>query len=226
MYYAVEKGFALATGEIMAWINSDDMYHRNAFNIVADIFCNMPDVEWLTGFETLWDDDDRTVDLFRSRYFSRAMFLRGDMQFIQQESTFWRRSLYDKVGGMETKYRLAGDFALWMKFTRAAKLYVVDALIGGFRTSQDGQLSDQMDKYMKEVSEIITSEPIDATTQQDLDYIFRTNQLVNRLERLTFHTLSFEWIRKRRFRRFMEEEQCHRIIFDRSTYRFAICQPT
>ena len=61
MYEAIQKGFDKSTGEIMAWINSDDMYHKNSFFTVADIFSNFKQVSWLTGANTNYDEFDRTV---------------------------------------------------------------------------------------------------------------------------------------------------------------------
>lgn len=153
MYHAIKKGFEHATGEILAWINSDDMYHYNALFTVADIFSSHPDVDWLTGSATCYNDRNMTTYVRDSYYFSHLDFLMHRYKHIQQESTFWRRSLYEKVQGIGTDYRLAGDFDLWMKFSRHTKLYIVNALIGGFRVS-DEQLSQNIELYEKEADEI------------------------------------------------------------------------
>ena len=61
MYHAIQKGFEKSTGEIMAWLNSDDMYHSNSLFIVAEIFDSFPQVEWLLGASTTFDEKGRTV---------------------------------------------------------------------------------------------------------------------------------------------------------------------
>lgn len=88
MYDAIRKGFSYATGEILAWIGSDDMYHPNCFNIIADIFKN-DKVSWLVGATTHFDKYGRCVFVAQSRYFSRLDLLSGDFKWIQQESSFW-----------------------------------------------------------------------------------------------------------------------------------------
>ena len=162
LYHAIQKGFENSTGEIMAWINSDDMYHRHAFFTVAEIFQSIPQVNWLLGAATTYDEFGKTVIATPSRNFTKFDFYNGDFKWLQQESTFWRRSLWDKIGGsLNLSYKYAGDFALWMKFFSQDKLYVTQALIGGFRFRSQNQLSlEHIDDYMNEVDSIISSQPI------------------------------------------------------------------
>src|ERR1035437_8493898 len=61
MYDAIQKGFDRSTGEIMAWINSDDMYQKKAFFTIAEIFKNFPQICWLEGTNTWYDIYGRTV---------------------------------------------------------------------------------------------------------------------------------------------------------------------
>ena len=94
MYAAIQKGFDRATGKIMAWINADDYYGDSCFETVAEIFGKYPQVEWLTGLNVHYDEKGRIVDAWRPRPFTRLDFLSGDFMFVQQESTFWKRSLW------------------------------------------------------------------------------------------------------------------------------------
>lgn len=220
MYDALRKGFEHTSGEIMAWINSDDMYHRNAFFNVAEIFSSDPDIEWLEGALTHWDEQDRCVYVSKSRYLNRVKFLMGDMKYIQQESTFWRRSLYDKADGIDTCYKLAGDFALWMKFSRHAKLYIANALLGGFRISNDGQLSDNFDGYMREVDNIIAAETVDELSAKEISYIRQKEAMIQKLSRYTRGWINAEKLRKHYFRKQDKEEREHTIVFGKSNYSF------
>lgn len=153
MYHALQKGFEKSTGELMAWINSDDMYHKNAFMSVAEIFSGIPQVNWLVGASTNYDEYGRTVFCNQSRAFSKLDFLNNDYHWIQQESVFWRRSLWEKVGAtLNIKLKYASDFELWSRFIQFGKLYVTHALIGGFRISRNNQLSfEHYDEYIEEV---------------------------------------------------------------------------
>jgi glycosyltransferase involved in cell wall biosynthesis len=162
MYDAIEKGFKKSTGDIMAWINADDLYHKNSLYIVAEIFSKYVCVNWLVGASTHWDEYGRGINVDRSRKFTRYDFLSGDFKWIQQESCFFRRKLWEKAGGyINTALRYAGDFELWLRFFRFEQLYVTNALIGGFRMRSANQLSlEGMPKYLKEVKDVLKNEKI------------------------------------------------------------------
>jgi len=159
MYYAIQKGFEKSTGKIMAWINSDDMYHQKALFTVAEIFSLFPNVKWLQGFTTLFDELGKTVVAYGGHRFNKFDFYNYDYQFIQQESTFWRRDLWDKSGArMDCSLKYAGDFALWLNFFSYSDLYITNALIVGFRMRSNNQLSrDHRQEYLNEANSKINA---------------------------------------------------------------------
>jgi len=70
---------------------------------------------------------------------------------LQQESTFWRRSLWEKAGAeLDVRFSLAADFDLWMKFARYAELYSVPMPLAGFRRHQSQKTASRMEEYLKE----------------------------------------------------------------------------
>jgi hypothetical protein len=100
-----------------------------------------------------------TVDIRELPSWSRYRFLAGANKYIQQESTFWRRSLWEKAGSqLNDSYRDVGDFDLWVRFFRHARLYSVDALIGGYRFHSDAISSSNMERYNQRCDKIIESE--------------------------------------------------------------------
>lgn len=195
MYEAIQKGFKHSSGEIMAWIGSDDMYHPRSFFSVGEIFCTLPQVEWIVGATTYYNKKGECVEVKQSRLFTQSHFLCGDYQWIQQESCFWRRSLWDKSGGtMNTQLRFAGDYDLWLRFFRHGQLYITNCLIGGFRMRGEGQLShDHKKDYIHEVEQLIEKEPISEESRKIASYYHKCQrrcQWINRLH-LPFHqTLS------------------------------------
>jgi hypothetical protein len=138
MYDAINKGFAHSSGELMGWISATDMLHAGSLFVVGSVFQTFPEVEWITGRPTGFSDDGMVVEVLKLRRWSRLPFLAGANRYIQQESTFWRRSLWERAGGrVDDSRRNGSDFELWLRFFRYAKLYSVDALIGGFRSHPD-----------------------------------------------------------------------------------------
>lgn len=160
-YDAINRGFSKTTGEIMAWLNSDDKYTPWAFSIVAEIFAAFPQVEWLTtSCDLRWDRAGRAVQCGYRGGFNRHAFFKGAnlpgrdwhaIGFIQQESTFWRRSLWDRAGGhIDASFKLAGDFDLWAKFFRHTDLYVVSTPLGGFRIHGNQKTAHHIQVYLEE----------------------------------------------------------------------------
>jgi glycosyltransferase involved in cell wall biosynthesis len=167
-YDAISKGFARTTGEIMAWLNSDDKYMPWAFSVVADIFSTYPEIEWLTSiYPAIWNERGQAVLVDFSGGFSRQSFFKGGnfpakgsygRRWIQQESTFWRRSLWKRAGGrFDTSSHLAADFELWARFFQCSELHGVGALLGGFRVHGNQQTVHHRAHYIAECEKVLQS---------------------------------------------------------------------
>lgn len=159
MYDAINKGFARSSGDLMGWISATDLLHAGSLFVVGSVFRQFPEVEWITGRPTGFNDAGMAVEFLKLRQWSRMPFLAGANRYIQQESTFWRRSLWDRAGGrVDDSRRSASDFELWVRFFRYAKLYPVDALIGGFRSHPDSLGLQNLDECHRIQDEIIAKE--------------------------------------------------------------------
>jgi glycosyltransferase involved in cell wall biosynthesis len=177
-YDGLRKGLEHATGDIMGWLNSDDLYHHNALFTVAEIFGEFPDVKWLTGYPTWYSEDGKPLvemplnntisktgmnnPFFYTKWarWSKYRYYNDDYLAIQQESTFWRRDLWDRAGGyLDTNYKYAFDMELWSRFFRYDQLYTTYALLGGFRVRTDNQKSlDNQSAYQEECKRILVQE--------------------------------------------------------------------
>ncbi|AZU03100.1 glycosyl transferase family 2 [Glycocaulis alkaliphilus] len=156
---ALNKGFRASTGDIMGWINSDDILHPGTLSAVAAIFKSHPDIDWITGRPTSMAESGEINWVGRARPWSRPRFLAGDCMWIQQESTFWRRRLWEAAGSqLDTRYSVANDFELWTRFFRHAELFSFDRPLGCFR-HRTGQRSVMFRSlYEKEADEILQRE--------------------------------------------------------------------
>ncbi|ABQ27957.1 glycosyltransferase family 2 protein [Geotalea uraniireducens] len=163
-YNAINDGFKKTSGEIMAWLNSDDKYHHVAFYKVAYSFSRFRNIEWLTGRPAFWDKDGDMCGVFdylpgynRVKILNKAY----NDPFIQQESTFWKRSLWQRAGGeLRTDLDYAGDLELWNRFFRHAELYTVDTLLGGYRSHGNQKAALFMDRYVAESEKILDEEMV------------------------------------------------------------------
>jgi glycosyltransferase involved in cell wall biosynthesis len=134
MYDALNKGFARTSGEVMGWISATDKLHPGGLKVVGEVFRTFPQVEWITGRPTHFNENGLTINVDGVPRWTRLAFLAGFNRYLQQESTYWRRSLWQRAGGyVDASRRNASDFELWVRFFRHARVYPVDALIGGFR---------------------------------------------------------------------------------------------
>jgi glycosyltransferase involved in cell wall biosynthesis len=140
-YDAINKGLSLSTGQIMCWLNSDDIYFPFTLKTVADIMSSLNEIEWLTTLNLAdWDWHGFSLGTWRVPGYSKEAFLDGyycswlRKNIIQQESTFWRRSLWNKVDNrIRSEFQFAGDFDLWCRFFKHSNLYGTPSLLGGFR---------------------------------------------------------------------------------------------
>lgn len=183
MYHAIQKGFQYSTGEVMGWINSDDIHHPRSLFSIGQIFSDFKEISWLQGFPNSVDEHGRTVIVFSNdgvdKFFYYDKRYRYIKSFIQQESTFWRRSLWNKAGAhVSTEYKYAGDFELWIRFFQHEKLYNVYGLLGSFRVSRSEQASvDHYEEYLKETYQILEKFPLGS---QEI----RRNRYRKRLEKI------------------------------------------
>jgi glycosyltransferase involved in cell wall biosynthesis len=159
LFAALNAGFARSTGEIMGWLNSSDMLQVNGLFTVGSVFAGLREVEWITGRPTKISATGMTIDVLPVPRWSRGRFLAGANRYIQQESTFWRRSLWEKAGGyVDPAYRAEGDFELWVRFFRYARLHSVNALIGGYRLHEGALSAGNMERYDRNCDAIAARE--------------------------------------------------------------------
>jgi len=162
-YDAINKGFAKTDGEIMGWLNSDDMHMPWTLSVVGEIFAEFPDIQWLTTrFPIRWDAAGRAVACRDAAGYSKESLLAGETLPgaglpgtwpVQQESTFWRRSLWEKAGGrLDADLDAAADYDLWLKFARHADLVSVGVPLAGFRRHGDQKTSRALAHYTEQAA--------------------------------------------------------------------------
>ncbi len=154
--HAINKGFAHTSGEIMAWINSDDKYTPWAFRTVGEIFKNFSHVNWIVGMNGHWNSEGAMIDAFRNPK-NIYDFLSGKHRWIQQESVFWRRSLWDRAGGhINQEYKFMIDGELWSRFFLHDELFSLDCILGGYRIHATNRAKENLETCEREMEKAIS----------------------------------------------------------------------
>jgi len=176
LYDGIQKGFERSTGEIMCWINSDDMHHRKSLFTIAGLFQSLTDVNWIMGCNSFYDEEGRVFvpdpDMFYNRWSKWRMY-DYDGNFIQQESIFWRRSLWEKAGSyIDKNLALTGDADLWLRFFRHDQLYTTTFMLAGFRIRTGVQKSkDHFEEYVTELKMLIQRELKAGKAERHLSWV-------------------------------------------------------
>jgi glycosyltransferase involved in cell wall biosynthesis len=142
--HAINLGFQHATGEILAYLNSDDLLLPGSLHYVAEYFSKHPDVDVVYGHRVLVDHTDAEV--------GRWVLPRHDddflrwADFVPQETLFWRRQIWDKVGAaLDETFHYALDWDLLLRFLDAKARFVrLPRFLGAFRLHPEQKTSLQM----------------------------------------------------------------------------------
>jgi glycosyltransferase involved in cell wall biosynthesis len=137
---ALIKGFDRATGDILCWLNSDDLFESRTLWEVAEIFSRHPDWQVIYGDSLSVDAEGHPFALKREIPFYRFIWM-YDYNYIPQASTFWRRQIYEQVGGLDAKMDLAMDADLWARFAEHTTLHHVPRVWSRIRYHPDEKTS-------------------------------------------------------------------------------------
>ena len=145
---AVRRGFEHSSGEIMAYLNSDDLLAPGTLAFVAEYFGAHPEVDCVYSHRVFIDEKNIVTGHWVLPPHSDWWMRRWD--YIPQETCFWRRKLYDAVGGIDSSYVLL-DYDLFVRFMERGRLARVNRFLGAFRrhpasiTSRSGDLRQHPD---------------------------------------------------------------------------------
>jgi GT2 family glycosyltransferase len=136
--HAINKGLQLASGEIIGFLNTDDLLEPGALHIVGNFFASHPEAAWLTGRCRTVDHSGREIRKPITAYKNFWLYLRSYqvlqmLNYISQPATFWRRRVLERVGSFDETLRYAMDYDYWLRIGRYFKLFVVHKHLASFR---------------------------------------------------------------------------------------------
>ena len=144
---AINQGLALSTGEIVGWLNSDDLLLAGALERIVEAFGARPEVEWVHGRCSIIDESGREIQRWISRY-KHARSRRHSWErlllenYVSQPTAFWRRRVWPEVGPLDDSVPLAFDYDLWLRLARRGDPVYIEAPMAAFRRhalSKSGQ---------------------------------------------------------------------------------------
>ncbi|PPD41668.1 MAG: glycosyltransferase [Methylocystis sp.] len=129
---AIRKGFEIATGDYISWLNSDDTYNPGALLAIGSYLAEHPEVRFVYGDMDLIDAEGKLIAHKRS-----VKFVLGVMKYafltVPQMSAFWSKKLYDEVGGVDASLRFCMDYDLFVRMASRSTPVHIDRTIGNFR---------------------------------------------------------------------------------------------
>src|SRR5450759_4783571 len=152
---AINKGFRKATGDIVCWINSDDILIENALSKVGAFFYQNPSIEMLVGDIIHLDKHSNIIRPFYSLKPQRAYALRG-VYYIAQQGMFWRKNIFNKIGGLiNEEYHMCMDKELLNRcFDHKIKFARINAFLGGFRIYSEAKTGKMNITWAQEILKI------------------------------------------------------------------------
>jgi glycosyltransferase involved in cell wall biosynthesis len=120
---AANKGLAMASGDVVGWLNADDRYEPGALTAVGEALARNRGAVWVTGYCRIIDDAGseirRAITAYKSlllRRWSLGLYL--TQNFVADPATFVRRSAVEAVGPLNAAYRTSHDYDLWLRVAR------------------------------------------------------------------------------------------------------------
>jgi glycosyltransferase involved in cell wall biosynthesis len=114
---AINKGFRLVRGDILGWLNSDDIYYEGALQTVQTFFEEHPETDLIYGDANHIDENGSFIEKYPTEPWSWERF--HDICFISQPATFFRRSLIERFGALNIRYPHCVDYELWIRWAKA-----------------------------------------------------------------------------------------------------------
>ena len=135
---AINKGMRMATGDILSYINSDDYFLPNTFDIIFKIFKENPQLMWLDGQCLLVDENGHKIQSLITSYrkFLRLFPTKSMLSFanyISQPSAFWRREVMQEIGLFDENLRYTMDYDYWMRLFEKYPVKIVKENFACFR---------------------------------------------------------------------------------------------
>lgn len=161
MYHALDLAVEylnIPKKSFMGWINADDLIYDGCFMHLFQVIERFPQVQWVGGKMMIQDMVGNVIaeggdEWYNQQFMQNGLCDGSHWAYVQQEGTFWQKWLWDAAGGMNTNFRLAGDWDLWRRMAQHAPYIQLPWYMGVFR-KRPGQLSQNLIAYNAEIASV------------------------------------------------------------------------
>jgi glycosyltransferase involved in cell wall biosynthesis len=153
---AIDKGWQRTHGEIIAYLNSDDVYLPGTLTRVAQSFHEYPETSLLCGNELAIDTEGAVLGTSEVKEINYLRLL--NLTFIPQPAVFVKKQSVEHVGGIDPKVKYTFDFELWLRIARSFQLHSVSEFFAMTRWHEQTITLNQRVNIAREISEIVTCE--------------------------------------------------------------------
>lgn len=143
---AINKGFNLAKGDVIGWLNSDDTYKPNIFRKVVNYFSEHKDIDMLYGNCDIIRKDGSFLRKFgqlRSSKYDYRKLLIGGVSRIPQPSVFLKAGIFQAVGGLDISLRHAMDYDLWLRIGARFNIASIPDVLSNFRLYKESKTGSE-----------------------------------------------------------------------------------
>jgi glycosyltransferase involved in cell wall biosynthesis len=151
---AINKGFARARGEILAWLNSDDTYEPGAIKDAVTFFTSHPDISSVYSQANYIDENDKVIGRFPAAQTNYRKLRQGYVH-VPQQACFFRANLWKKVGPLDPSFYFAMDYDLWVRLAKEAPMaFVPERTWANFRLHSDAKTISADDRCWPEMLKV------------------------------------------------------------------------
>lgn len=130
---AINKGLALCKGDIIGWLNSDDIYYSRAISKVCDFFANHPHIDIVYGQAYHIDEQDNILGLYPTMSWNFNELKQSC--YIVQPAVFFRRSVFTRYGKLDESLNFCMDYEYWIRLGKAnASIAYLPEVLAGTRS--------------------------------------------------------------------------------------------
>ncbi|MEX0602815.1 MAG: glycosyltransferase family 2 protein [Bacteroidota bacterium] len=160
---AINKGFRRATGEVLAWLNSDDYYEPNVLGDVAASFQDHPECMVLYGDITFVNAGGERLGAFTGGSIDRENLIRNP-DIVRQPSFFWRRQVLDEIGFLDERLHLVMDFDFFLRLAMRYPLHYLNRNLSYFRVHGESKSLSQRRRQLLEIRSVYRKHGIGMNT--------------------------------------------------------------